>query len=103
MVWPLPRTINRIKEISNDKLLNMHLRCFLLIKDRNRNVKGCAINVSRRARRIPSCLTSMLTIAAYVIVDIRVSATVVFTHFMTKRRKLTDGPARNAERLFMSL
>ena len=103
MVWPLPRAIDRIKEISNDKLLKMHLRCFLLIKDRNLNVKECAAIVSRRARRTPSCLTSMSTIAAYVIMDIRVSATVVFTHFMTKRRKLTDGPARNVGRLFMSL
>ena len=45
----------------------------------------------------------MSTIAAYVIMDIRVSVTVVFTHFMTKRRKLTDGPAINVGRLFMSL
>jgi hypothetical protein len=103
MVWPLPRTIDRIKEVSNDKLINMHPRCFLLIKDRNHSAEEIANNASRRARRTPSCLTSTLSIGAYLIMDIRANVTAVFTRLKTGRRKLTDGPARNAERLFILL
>ena len=103
MVWPLPRTIDRIKEVSSDKLITMHPRYFLLIKDRNHSAEEIADNVSRRARRIPSCLTSTLLIGAYLIMDIRANVIAVFTRLKTGRRKPTDGPARNAERLFILL
>ena len=103
MVWPPPRTIDRIKEVSSDKLINMHPRCFLLIKDRNLNAEAIANNVSRRARRTPSCLTLTLLIGAYLIMDISANVIAVFTRLKTGRRKPTDGPAGIAERLFILL
>ena len=42
MVWPLPRTINESKETSNNKLISVHLRYSLLIKDRNRSANEIA-------------------------------------------------------------
>ena len=103
MVWPLPRTIDRIKEVSNDKLINMHPRCFLLIKDRNHSAEEIADNVSRRARQIPLCLTSARLIGAYLIMDIEANVTAVFTRLKIERRKLTNGPVKDAERLFILL
>jgi hypothetical protein len=59
--------------------------------------------VLRRARRIPLCLTSTRSVDAFLIMDIGANVTAEFIHLKIERRKLTHGPAQDAERLFILL